>query len=291
MNRFLGYLVELEPLIDGFSNISDPSLLQSTVAKNADFLLPFREHGPSRTQARGPSRTFDPSHAKTRTGLFNGLLFRGITFSSEFGRQPAANFHDSPSAFTAACAQYPDAASDFFCNPYAYSRRKSKRNVSLVGEYWAAVMERGHGQTWETMANAAKFSFTDCYKFLSGGRPGHFKEIGSLAGFLLAADFVYAGVVAAPTAEEVGTIIRDINKGAVKGLEVLHLITPRTRGSKRGYRMADVEEVRAKFVRLYKFLDQKLTDAQKVRMVFDAIMVENGLCKITRVVGGKIYVL
>ncbi|KAJ7215911.1 hypothetical protein GGX14DRAFT_606870 [Mycena pura] len=291
MNRFLTYLLQLEPLIDGFSNISDPSLLQSTVAQNLDFLLPFREHGPSRTQARGPGCAFDPLRATTKTGLFNGLLFRGVTFSSPFGREPTTLFFDSPSAFTTACAKYPDAASEFFCNPYAYSRRKSKRSISLVGEYWEAVMERGHGEAWETMAKEAAISFTDCYKFLSKGHPNRFKEIGSLAGFLLAADFVYAGVVAAPTAQEVGTIIREINKGAVNGLELLRLIAPRTQGAQRGYRMANMEEVRAKFVRLYDFLDQKLTDAQKVRMVFDAIMVENGLCKMTRVVKLKVYVL
>ncbi|KAJ6459761.1 hypothetical protein C8R47DRAFT_1226460 [Mycena vitilis] len=112
------------------------------------------------------------------------------------------------------------------------------------------------------------YAFHACYDFLKSTSPSRFHEIGSLAGFLLAADFSYAGMVQPPTATEVGEIIRSINKGGVRGLELLGLI-------------------KAAFCRLHGFLDNKLSAAQKLHIVFDAIMTENSLCKLTRVAGDK----
>ncbi|KAJ7657679.1 hypothetical protein DFH06DRAFT_1408617 [Mycena polygramma] len=100
-------------------------------------------------------------------------------------------------------------------------------------------------------------------------------------------DFSYAGVVQPPTATEVGEIIRGINKGSVRGLELLRLVGGRPRGNGRAFKMGNADEIRAAFCRLHGFLDNKLSAAQKAHMVFDAIMTENSLCKLTRVAGDK----
>ncbi|KAJ7679547.1 hypothetical protein DFH06DRAFT_1121228 [Mycena polygramma] len=64
MDRFLRYLLELEPLIDGHESIANPTPLQSRVNSRRDFLLPFREHGPSRVKSRGPAAAFDRAHCQ-----------------------------------------------------------------------------------------------------------------------------------------------------------------------------------------------------------------------------------
>ncbi|KAJ7127687.1 hypothetical protein C8R44DRAFT_873501 [Mycena epipterygia] len=281
MNRFLDYLLELLPLIDG-TTIARPTLLQAAVSDKPDFLLPFREHGPSRIHSRGPTRAFDPTHAATKAGLFSGLVFRAVTFASPFGLQSTITFFRDPADWNMACANFPAPPANFFCNPWAYSKRKSKRDTSLVDLHWNALNTPGCPD-WEHHTAKLNYAFLDCYEFLSGGTPTRFKEVGKLAGFLLAADFVYAGVVVPPTVDEVGRIIRDLNKGGVRALELMHLITPREKGTGRAWKMANISEVRTKFTQLYNFLDTRLTDSQKLKMIFDAIMVENGLCKFTRV--------
>ncbi|KAJ7119234.1 hypothetical protein C8R43DRAFT_960164 [Mycena crocata] len=185
------------------------------------------------------------------------------------------------------CAKFPNPAANFFCNPLAYSKRKSKRSPALVAEYWKAL-SLVDCPDWESnTTNDGGYRFNDCYNFLKKENPSRFREIGSLAAFLLASDFSYAGVVQPPTVAEVGNIIRGINKGGASGLEMLGLLKPRERGAKGTWRLANVEEVKAGFGKLYTFLDKKLTAAQKGHMIFDGIMTENSLCKLTKVVKEK----
>ncbi|KAJ6467225.1 hypothetical protein DFH09DRAFT_1111991 [Mycena vulgaris] len=143
MNRFLAYLVELEPLIDGYVNIAQPTSLQTYVNQRLDFLLPFREYGPTRIRSRGPQAAFHPAHSGTLAGLFSGLIFRGVTFASPFGLQAATTFFASPADWDAECSKFPNAPDHFFCNPWAYSRRKSKRSEALVSDYWDALNTPG----------------------------------------------------------------------------------------------------------------------------------------------------
>ncbi|KAJ7245185.1 hypothetical protein B0H12DRAFT_1308057 [Mycena haematopus] len=290
MMRFLEYLVELEPLIDGGDHIQSLSSLQAYVKSRLDFLLPFREHGPSRVKSRGPTTAFDPSHSRTWAGLFSGLIFRGVTFASPFAVQAAKTFFLNVGDWDAECAKHPGATDDFFCNAWAYSKRKSTRTVSLVSDYWTALTTPDCPD-WEVNTANRCYDFRACYNFLKETSPSRFKEIGSLAGFLLTADFYYAGAVAPPTVQDVGEIIRGINKGGVRGLELLGLVQERERGKGRTYKMASTDEVRAAFGKLYGFLDRNLSDVQKQRMVFDSIMTENSLCKFSRVVGANKFVV
>ncbi|KAJ6447338.1 hypothetical protein C8R45DRAFT_850913 [Mycena sanguinolenta] len=266
--------------------------LQTHVNTRQDFYLPFREHRPSHRNSRGPQAAFDPSHSNTRGGLFSGLIFRGITFASPFAIEAATTFFSDPGSWQNECAKFPHAPANFFCNPWAYSARKSKRTPALVDKYWEALLTPGCPD-WERLTLNRDYGFISCYNFLRESNPSRFQEIGSLAGFLLASDFVYAGVVQAPTVVEVGTIIRNINKGGVRGLELLGLISARQAGSGRSssWKMADSAEVQAGFAKLYGFLDSELTAAQKAHMVFDGIMVENSLCKLSRVHRENVFVI
>ncbi|KAJ7934038.1 hypothetical protein B0H13DRAFT_2262610 [Mycena leptocephala] len=260
MDRFLAYLVELEPLIDGYTGIANQTSLQTHVNKRLDFLLPFREQGSSRIHSRGSVAAFDRAHSGTWAGLFSGLIFRGVTFASPFGLQATKTLFTGVSDWETECVKFKKPAEHFFCNPWVYSKRKSKRSVSLVAEYWDAVTTKGCPD-WETNTASGNHAFRSCYDFLKQTNPSQFREIGSLAGFLLAADFSYAGVVQPP------------------------MVAERANGVGRTYNMADINEVRAGFCRLHGFLDRNLGNTQKLHKVFDAILVENGLCKFTRVMG------
>ncbi|KAJ7763760.1 hypothetical protein B0H16DRAFT_1311070 [Mycena metata] len=291
MNRFLDYLLELEPLIDGFQHIQHPTLLQTAVNAKLDFLLPFREHGPSRVNSRGPRGAFHSGHSATWAGLFSGLIFRGVTFASPFAQSATSTtYFRDVSAWDAECAKYTSPPEFFFCNPWAYSKRKSKRSESLVTEYWAAIHVLDC-PNWEANTANGNYAFKSCYDFLKQTSPSRFQEIGPLVGFLLAGDFSYTGVVQSPTVDDVGEIIRGINKGGVKGLELLGLVRPREKGTGRAFKMASMVEVKAGFSKLQGFLDTKLTAAQKAHMIFDPIMSENSLCKLTRVVKAKMFVI
>ncbi|KAJ7620890.1 hypothetical protein DFH06DRAFT_1233379 [Mycena polygramma] len=134
MDRFLRYLLELEPLIDGYENIANPTPLQSRVHSRRDFLLPFREHGPSRVKSQGPAVVFDHAHSGTWAGLFSGLIFCGMTFASPFALQASKTVFANLSDWEAECAKFPNPSQNFFCNPWAYSKRKSPRGVQLVAE-------------------------------------------------------------------------------------------------------------------------------------------------------------
>ncbi|KAJ6514440.1 hypothetical protein C8R47DRAFT_1206789 [Mycena vitilis] len=135
---------------------------------------------------------------------------------------------------------------------------------------------------WPADTANGNYAFHACYDFLKSTSPSRFREIGSLAGFLLAADFSYAGMVQPPTATEVEEIIRSINKGGVRGLELLGLVFERPHGNGRAFKMRNADKIKAAFCRLYGFLDNKLSAAQKLHIVFDAIMTENSLCRAKR---------
>ncbi|KAJ7638068.1 hypothetical protein B0H17DRAFT_1149274 [Mycena rosella] len=271
MNLFLGYLLELEPLIDGYEKITQPTAFQAAVNGKADFLLPFREHGPCRARSRLPGMSFDPRYVRTQGGLLSGLIFRAVIFSTPFALQ-ANTFFSSPDDWRSEYASFASKPDAFFCNLAAYSRRKSNRGIHLVDEHWKALNAPGCPD-WEQNTRHGKYDFADCFKFLSASNPSRFREIGDLIGFLLTADFVYAGAVRQPSPETVG---------GMKGLEMLELTPPRERGVSGGFKKANVDEVKAGFSRLYRFLDAKLPQISKDHMVFDAIMVENSLCKMTR---------
>ncbi|KAJ7820526.1 hypothetical protein B0H14DRAFT_3147086 [Mycena olivaceomarginata] len=282
MKRFLDALLQLEPLIDGYENIANPTLFQATVHGKADFLLPFREHGPSRSRSRLPGNSFDPLHSRTRGGLFSGLIFRGVIFATPFSMQANTYFED-PDAWRSEYAKFPNHESSFFCNLAAYSRAKSHRGIHLADEYWNALSMAGCPD-WEANTRNGAYAFTDCFRFLKAGNPSRFREIGPFIAFLLAAHVHYAGAVCAPSVSVVGAIVHEINKGGVLGLEQLGLVSPRKLGweQRAGPRRVILKISRLVFSHLFRFLDAKLSSGSKEHMCFDAIMVDNSLCKWTR---------
>ncbi|KAJ7133843.1 hypothetical protein C8R46DRAFT_1048237 [Mycena filopes] len=278
MNRFLDTLLELEPLLDDYASITSPTLFQATVHGKRDFLLPFREHAPSRVRSRLPGNSFDPGHARLLAGLFSGLIFRVVIFATLFSLEATTHFN-APAAWTTEAAKFAGKPESFFCNLRTYSGQKCDRGPHLISEYWTTINDPGC-PNWEKNTRKGLYDFAECFAFLTAKKC--FAEIGDLIGFLFTADFYYASAVKAPSVATVAALIRTINAGGMAGLEQLELIPAGPEGARGRPRKGDITQVKAGFTRLYDFLHTKLSPASKTRMGFDAIMVENSLCKWTR---------
>lgn len=289
LDIILQFIRSLIPLVSS-SSLSIQTKFQAYVQRSPDKFLPFRERAPCRVRFAGPDSPFSPNNVKTREGLFSALIMRGITYATAFSMEQKMMFldlNDWNSTITSIQQNNPRPAS-YFCNPGAYGSLNPKRTVTLAQSYWDAV---GIAE-WETLLESSgKVSFMDIYKFFLKGSPKVFQQIGDLAGYLLSADYVYAGVVEIPTIEEMGTIIRKINRGAVAGLEILGLISPRGRTTRGTYQKADEKECISGFRKLYEYLDGVLSPEEKDIVGFDTIMVEHTLCKLSRAVNYAIFVV
>ena len=102
---------------------------------------------------------------------------------------------------------------------------------------------------------------------------GRFPLIGPLAGYLLAADMSYAGVVTVPTIQEVGIVIWKNGLGSRGGLITLNQIPGKDAGK---------EMVVDATMRLYDLLSDVLPQDIRASIGFDAIMLEHALCKYGR---------
>ncbi|KAJ7828424.1 hypothetical protein B0H13DRAFT_2373202 [Mycena leptocephala] len=186
----------------------------------------------------------------------------------------AQTYFESPTDWDSEYAKFPSTDPAFFCNVSAYSQRKSNRGIHLVQLYWTTI-STPDCPDWEVNTRDGSYDFKGCYKFLKASNPLHFQEIGGLIAFLLTADFAYAGAVKMPSVLLVGQLVRDINAGGMKGLELLELITPHGKGTGSSFKKGNVGEVQAGFSQLHEFLDSKLSDVTKTHMGFDVIMQEN----------------
>ncbi|KAJ7179711.1 hypothetical protein C8R46DRAFT_1029153 [Mycena filopes] len=231
------------------SSAAHPNNFQKQIVERMDYIYPFREGAPSRQRVSAENGPFTAARIRTDAGMLSALIFRAITFRTGFladRRYPTfftdiAHFHQVKAAATLDYVREHDGAhppAKYFCLADAYGPFNARKVVGLADEY---------AQTLALDSWAAKFGnrqeipFSDCFDWLSGflqepgKRPGsmrnskrrRFPVLGPLASYLLTADLVHAGAVTAPTADEMGSTIHFLNKGAVSGLEILGLITGR----------------------------------------------------------------
>ncbi|KAJ7842991.1 hypothetical protein B0H14DRAFT_2586035 [Mycena olivaceomarginata] len=207
-------------------NATARNAFQARLSEKMDYLYPYREEAPSRQRVLESDGPFAPLRVRTDAGMLSALIFRGVTFGTEFLSQYPTSF-DSIDHFH----EIKDQASQaymmehgtnppptYFCLPNAYGPTNHRRVVGLADEYAAALKL----DSW-----AAKFQghsqipFWECFEWLSGERPcpvsrknvRRFKILGPLASYLLTADLVYAGAVVEPSEDEMGKIIWLLNKG------------------------------------------------------------------------------
>ncbi|KAI0640484.1 hypothetical protein C8Q79DRAFT_1015263 [Trametes meyenii] len=118
--------------------------------------------------------------------------------------------------------------------------------------------------------------YIEAYRFTQRVQRGHkiLPQLSPLTGMLIAADLVYAGKVAMPSAEEMGEMVYLLDRGASACLRFFRLLD----------RLSDKESVIFVFTSLYNKVYSSFTEAERSTMTFDPIIFEHTLCKYQRCV-------
>lgn len=281
-NKFVGYvreMLELDRL--GLNGISSPSDLQKLVAQSPDQLMPFRERAPGRTRSRSDDGPFARNKCATREGLFSALIWRGITFSTEFSLQEPMIF-ENYDAWNSALEDIFDsgAETNYVCDIKAYGVTNPKRGIHHAEAYWNAT----NVNDWSDFVKDGPVPFMKTYRdfFYTGKQPARFPQFGPLCGYLITADYVYTGLVEMPSLNDIGTVIRTINRGGASGLELLGLIKPRARKGRTKSVPAETE-CQQGVIRVHDILKRELTDDEWTQGQFNPIVIEHLLCKYSKV--------
>ncbi|KAJ6452986.1 hypothetical protein C8R45DRAFT_1112769 [Mycena sanguinolenta] len=289
--------------------VATPNRLQKEMRKHMDYLYPYREGAPSRQRVSGQDGPFTPARVRTDAGMLSALIFRGVTFGTEFLKEYAVFFDDidhfhevkniAAASYTAKHGKPPPRT--YFCLSNAYGPPNYRRTVERADDYAAALKN----DSWAAKFQGnSKIRFQDCFDWLNGVLPNNqkaegkgkgkekkkkrFPVLGPLASYLLTADLVYAEAVEGPTADEMGSIVQLLNKGAVSGLEILRLIPPRPKLQK-GYAKAKKEDCRRAFKQIFEKVEPEIPEDKQSQ--FNYMVLEHGLCKFSRSCGRKWFEL
>lgn len=258
--------------------LSEPSLLNDPLHQyfqdQPDFRFPFRERAPSRCRFRGVGGPYEEEVVKTTEGIFSAVVYRGITYNTDFSMHPHSpmvfqDIADWNSRVKAHKDQHPGCEEDkhYFCKPNAYGQSIVGRGVEKANLYW----DEAKRLNWPQNFTAAKgrMTFKECFLMF---RTAHFTSMGNLCMFLLVGDLHYAGVCDAPTAQDVASFIlaQGPNKsGSYKGLVELGLVGD-------GASRLQVEQA---LLAVESHIKAAFTEEEIQIMGLDLICVEHLLCK------------
>lgn len=258
--------------------------LQKVVAEHPDQMLPFRELAPSRVRYSGPDGPFAPDLLYTREGFFSALLWRGITFTTEFSKTNKMVFRDLTDWDETMEKEGQTHHNPlYFCDPGAYGVQNPGRKVGLAPKYDSAVDKHD-------LAAFLKNTSTNFYTvyetfFRPGVTPVRFPHLGPLAAFLLTSDYSYHAAVDKPTLEEVGKAIQHINRGGARGLELAGFMDQREKTpSGKDYIKTTIRKATTGVKEAYDFFQQEISEDDWITLGFDEIVVENTLCKFSKAV-------
>jgi hypothetical protein len=286
LSRLKQFVSDCYQVVFTHAHISNDQLYQALLTRS-DYYMPFREHGPTRIHMRGDDGPFSPSNVHTIEGVFSAIVGRGITFGSEFSRSGRTLF-TSAVDFHKACDEMGEHESTFYCDPAAYGTHNSKKTVDLADTYWRDL------QTYELpdFDRDNPLPFLECYRFFKPVKPpARFPELGTLAAYLLTADYVYADVVCPPTLAEMGYIIQHINKGAAQCLETIGFIPSRRSSQSKAKTKSSVQSCVDGFSRIWSVIADCILESEHSKVGLDYIMAENVLCKFERAISEKLISL
>lgn len=282
------FVLELVPLVSS-SQPATLTRLQSLVMGNKDHFLPFREFAPSRQRVTSVNGPFHPENALEAGAFPSALVFRGLLFASSAVKHKTYGFfHDIGDwelflDLEGYDPENKEIRGEFFVER-AYGTPQHARTVHA--RTYANVYFEKEPQWWEFLAGYPDGPipfmdflgwtqektgwFDDAGKYHRGVR---FPLIGPLAGYLLAADLTYTGLVTTPSIQEVGTVIRNNSLGSLAALVSLNLIS----GKK-----ASRSEVVHAAEQLYDVLVDAMSADVREGVGFDSMTVEHVLCKYSR---------
>lgn len=279
--RLTIFLKELLPLLS--PPLPSPlTPLQQRVNDSLDFLLPFRQHAPEVRNALKPHGCLHPTNIDKEGAIASLWCWRGIFYRTRFSSEnPERLLFPS---FEAWDALYKELCADsnissfnqhkdrYFCNARAYGQAttRSTKNAKTYFDnehLWLALFD-DQEPGW-------KMSYKDAFLFTQQKDRTIKKilpQLGPLTGMLITADLVYAGKVAMPSAEEMGSMVHLLDKGADACLQSFRLLD----------RSSSEDTTVTVFKQLYDLVYQSLTDIEHTTMTYDPIMFEHALCKYQR---------
>lgn len=168
VQKFLGFLRALDPIIDSPNPLDTDTKLFQKVKSNLDFYLPFREHAPSRTRITGNLGPFQSDYIKTRSGIFSVLIYRGVTYGAPAEHDSHNNRFDNPEAWT---TYYQGLTGGhlpvekrkgeiYFSNPRAYGTPNPNRKPEQAITYWEGTAN------WEDFVSGEKPTFGEMLEYL-----------------------------------------------------------------------------------------------------------------------------
>ncbi|KAL6301048.1 hypothetical protein BKA93DRAFT_739411 [Sparassis latifolia] len=248
---------------------SSPTHIQAHILKDLDKFFPFCEHAPSKLSVSGLNGPLHPNNINKPGGFASVLCWHGVTFGCKAVVEKEVFFPDLE-AFQAMCRSCPSDDPKFLCKKTAYGSAIGGCGPEHAPAYFAVEKEWKKLFDDPSMVDAnGQLRFTTFYQWTQSA---NLPQMGPLIGMLLAGDLCHAGKFRMPSAEEMGTLVSAVNKGAVSGLQYCSLL-PDT------YSRAEVVQA---FKVAYNFLDTMLAEEEKVLITFNVIMVEHLLCKIQR---------
>lgn len=288
-------------LRDAMAVVRDPSSssftsLQRRIASDLDRFLPMREHGRSRIKVRGPGGAFHPdiidlpggfaSCVLTRSHLFNSPLLLTLRSSSYYSSMEqwqntlVLHGYDGTDNDTIRKSLTGVLNMSSYGQPQIqrfYKAWTDPENYSLLEEDFRTMWQEAQN-TDSNNPEDKKIQFLDFLQWtqaVTEEKEKLFPLCGSLTGYLLTADFVYAGRVARPSLDEVGNVIHGMKLGSWNGLKAIgQPLAPK----------ASCADVIGCFKSVYTAVEKAFTEEERAWMGFDAIMLEHALCKYQRVV-------
>ncbi|KAK7027642.1 hypothetical protein R3P38DRAFT_2939430 [Favolaschia claudopus] len=300
--HFTRFLDEALTAVHQGPQLANPTPYQTLLLSDIDRFSPFRELAPSRCRATSAHGPYTADFAATDSGFLSAMIFRAITFNTDFCRLARMRYRDGAD-FTVAMeeeaakhrqAHGVDPPPAFFCDPCAYGPINDGRTVDLAQQY-AAAISGGDGLAAQLQLSRdrgeAQLPFVTFWKWLKGRTKSgpRFPELGQLGSYLLAADYTYTSpqLVASPTIDDLGAIICGMNKGAVSGLEHLGLIPRRSRNLRNRPRHSTLSACTAALKIVLNALNAHWSEQVRRDVGLDLVMIEHSLCKLSRAIGKK----
>lgn len=224
---------------------------------------PLREYAQSRRIFRADTR-ITTDFLRTRAGLFSLIVFRAITFNSDFLSEWGRVFFTSLSDWRDTVQSVP--AGIEICNMCAYGQPIAGRSMDHASVYWELVAQ------WEPwLATHPHPSFEDVKGFISAT---NFPQVGELLGMLVAEDLYYGGVCTAPQTSIFAANILHLGLGSARVLQLFNILP--------NMDQLNCEENEEALLDVYQDLLSYLEGEGEDDLMPDIIVFEHLCCKVYR---------
>lgn len=258
---------------------------QTFILQKPDYYLPLRELAPGRATMRTHLSTW---FAQTRAGFFSLQVFRFIHFNTEAFRQCPPHLRQVAFHSLAEYEQYledlrhhfPGRNESFFCDPKSLGNPIAGRTTERASDYWEVAMAASFPWPPARQFAAAHNGVRLFKRSLPASEKHLWAGVGDLSMFMLVLDMHFAGLIDAPTLDDITDVVSTLQKGASFGLRDLGYVnaTP-TRA-----------EIAAAFQQFFYDIDTILTDEQQSAIGWSPVVAEHTLCKFSRMYGEAFYV-